>query len=215
MTGPTSQCMMEPTVPRCLVNAFPNEVWTRADQSSSKLLSKTFASEKKRGVRFPDVFLKTACRIISWAAHVYCFLQSVFHFIRILYFGSVIQIIMNYGVFCTSHKESETKISTLPLSLFISAFQESPVYFFLLIFHILFKETEVSGFCVHALTHLSFFSNSLLWYTQCSHFTRSIFFCATVSWIADKGALERRFGVSCCCRGSREKQTEQFVSALC
>lgn len=99
---------------------------------------------------------------------MYCFLQLA----DLLYIGSVIQIVMNYRVFCTCHKESETKISKLPLSLLISAFQKSPVYFFLLIFHILFKEPVVAGFCACVLTQLSFFLKSLLWYTQCSHFTR-------------------------------------------
>lgn len=100
---------------------------------------------------------------------MYCFLQLA----DLLYIGSVTQIIMNYGVFCTCHKESETKISILPLSLLISAFQKSPVCFFLLIFHILFKETEVAGFCACVLIQLSFFSKSLLQDTQGSHFTRS------------------------------------------
>jgi len=55
---------------------------------------------------------------------------------------------MNYGFFCTSHKESETKVTLLPLSLFISAFQKSPVHFCHLLSHILFKQTEATGFCV-------------------------------------------------------------------
>lgn len=47
---------MEHAVPRCVFNAFPNELWTRSDRSSHKLFSETFVSEKKTGVRFPDVF---------------------------------------------------------------------------------------------------------------------------------------------------------------
>lgn len=56
ITDAASQHMMEHTVPRCLFNAFPNELRTRADHCSSKLFSETFVSEKKTGVRFPDVF---------------------------------------------------------------------------------------------------------------------------------------------------------------
>lgn len=99
---------------------------------------------------------------------MYCFLLLA----NLLYIGSVIPIIMNYEGFCTCHKESD-KISVLPLSLFISPFQKSPVYYFLLIFHILFEKTELTGVCARALTKNSSFSKSLLWYIQCSHFTRS------------------------------------------
>lgn len=56
MTDATSQCTMEHAAPRCLFNAFPNELWTCADLSSGKLFGETFVSEKKTGVRLPDVF---------------------------------------------------------------------------------------------------------------------------------------------------------------
>lgn len=152
----------------------------------------------------------TACRIISWAAHASCFLQLA----DLLHIGSVIQIIINYGGFCTCHKESETKISILPLPLFISAFQKSPVYFFLLIFHILFKETEVAGFCACVLTQLFLFKVTSLAHPMLTFYQiKSL--CATVLWTAVQRALERRCSINYCCRGSREAQTGQFVSALC
>lgn len=69
--------------------------------------------------------------------------------------------------------KNQTKISTLPLSFFVSAFQKSSVYSLLLVFHILPEETEAAGVCACVLTQLSFFSKSLLWYTQWSHFIRS------------------------------------------
>lgn len=55
MPDATLQCVREHRVSICLANAFPNEVWTSADGSSSKLSSETFVREKKTGVRFPDV----------------------------------------------------------------------------------------------------------------------------------------------------------------
>lgn len=54
MSDATLQCMTEHRVPICLANAFPNEVWTSADRSSSNLSGETFVREKKTGVRFPD-----------------------------------------------------------------------------------------------------------------------------------------------------------------
>lgn len=43
--------------------------------------------------------------------------------------------------------KNQTKISTLLLSFFVSAFQKSSVYSLLLVFHILPKETEAAGVC--------------------------------------------------------------------
>lgn len=55
MPDATLQYMTEHRVSIRLADAFPSEVWTSADHSSSNLSSETFVREKKTGVRFPDV----------------------------------------------------------------------------------------------------------------------------------------------------------------